>query len=347
MTTPRGSGGTIFSPKIYVGTPDAALPSRNLPIDGEWPTGWRRFENLADNITVDFQNPQVPVRSIDNGVLFYMPSGEDEVSVLATTHTPEWQDHLWSTGMREAIAAATAQVSVLALTGTATADGSILVNPGGITPVSIALVDTDTAAAAATKIAAGTYPGYTPAVTGSTNVTFTATDVGTGGSTSVSGVPAGLTGTFSTTTAGGPKVTAGILDKDYRHYLRLGIEGYAEEGGLFDEVQTVRFFGMKCTPAEAGGGRGGGGGGGGGGRAGGGGGGGGGGRGGGGSNASPGAVPMGYAREGGNYQVALNLEFLPDPTAAAAFTTAGYPEALHDPIGRALWVNHEIAPEEA
>lgn len=214
----------------------------------------------------------------------------------------------------------------------------MLVNPGGITPVSVAIASADTASAAATKIAAATYPGYTAAAAGAV-VTFTATVAGTGGSTSVSGTPTGLTAVFATTTPGGPKVTAGYLDPTFRPTFRIGIEGSAAEGGLFPEDQMVRFFGLKVTPAEAGGG--GRGGGGGGGRRGGGGGGGGG-RGGAGVNADPGRVVMGFAGDGGNLQVALNIEFLPDPNAATVLSAAGYPTAVHDPNGRAVFYNHEI-----
>lgn len=333
MTTLAGTGGTIFTPTIYVGGPTAVLPKRSDPM-GTLVAGWRKFQNLADNISVDFQNPQIAVRTKDNGVLFYMPSGEDEISLTAQTHSPTWEDTLWTTGMREAIAAALAQVSTLTLSGTATASGNIVVNPGGITPVSIAIASADTAAAAATKVAAGTYPGYTAQATSGV-VTFTATVAGVKATPSVSGAPTGLTAAFTTTAAGAPKVTAGILDKSYKHYFRIYIEGFAGEGGMFPESQMVRFFGMRVTPAEeGGGGRGGGG------RRGGGGGGGGGRRGGGGQ-ADPGKVVMGFSGEGGNFSVALNIEFLSDPNAAAALTAAGYPVSVHDPAGRAAWYNHE------
>ena len=341
MTTPAGTTGTIFNPTFLVGPLTADLPKRSDP-KGTVPTGFRKFENLADNLQVDFQNSQIAVDTVDNGTLMYIPGRNAEISLTAVTHSPTWQDMLWSTGMREAIAAAATQVSVLTLSGTASASGTMLINPGGITPVSVAIASTDTAAAAATKIAAATYPGYTDAVgTGADDdvVTFTAAAAGAKGTPSVSGTPTGLTATFTTTTVGGPKVTAGIVDRTYKHYFRLIVEGDAEEGGLFPESQLVRLFGFKVTPAEEGGGGGGrGGGGGGGGRRRGGGGGG---RGGGGG-ASPGAVPLGYAGEGANYAVALNIEFLSDPNAAAALTTAGYPSAIHDPDGRAVWYNHEI-----
>ncbi len=259
MPTPAGTGGTIFSPSFYVGPTTAALPMRTDPM-GTVPTGWRKFKNLADNVSVDFQNPQIPVRTKDAGVLFYIPGDEAEISVTAVTHSPLWQDMLWSTGMREAIDAAKVQVSTITVTGTATAAGTMLVNPGGITPVSIAIASTDTAAGAATKIAAGVYAGYTTAASGGA-VTFTASAAGVKGTPSVSGTPAGLTATFTTPTLGAQQVTAGILDRTYKHYFQMYIEGFAEEGGLFPEKQMVRFFGLKVTPAEEGGGGGGGGGG--------------------------------------------------------------------------------------
>lgn len=340
MTTPAASGVTILTPTIWTGTDNVALPLRGLAMGEDWPAGWKKFQNVADNITIDFQNPQIPIRTKDNGVIAYMPSGEDEISLSAVTHAPEWEHLLWTTGMQSSVAAASAQVTTLTITGTATAGGTMLVNPGGITPVPIALINTDTASAAATKVAAGTYPGYTP-VANAGVVTFTATAAGVKGTPSVSGTPTGLTAVFATTTSGANEVTAGILNKDYRTYFRVGVEGFAAEGGLFDEDHFVRFFGMKVTPAEAGGGRGGGGGGGG--RRGGGGGGGGGGRGGGGVNADPGRIVAGWAGEGGNVQVALNIEFLSDPNAATAFSTAGYPVAVHDPAGRAAWFNHSLA----
>lgn len=344
MTKPVGTGGTIFNPAVWVNEdPDAPLPSIDLPLGTDMTAvdpGYRKFDDLADNITVDFANPQVAVESVDNGTLFFLPSGDDGISLTATTQQPTWTDALWSTGMREAVQVAKAQISVLTIGGTtASAGGNMLVNPGGITPVSIAIASSDTPAAAATKVAAGTYPGYAAAAVGAV-VTFTAATAGTKGAPSVSGTPAGLTASFTTSTKGSPLVTAGILDKSHRNFFRLVIEGFAEEGGLFEEDQMVRFFGLRCTPAEEGGG---GGGRGGGGRRGGGGGGGGGGRRGGGTAANPGSVVMGYAREGSHFQVALSVQFLPDPLAASVLTTAGYDVAVHDQDGRAVWYNHEMA----
>jgi hypothetical protein len=340
VTTPAGTTFTILTPTIWVSTDtDVALPKRSLGYQEDWPTGWEKFENLVENINVDFQNPQIPIPTKDHGILGYMPSGDDSLSLTAMTNAPKWQHLLWSTGMQEHIDAAKTQVTVLTLSGTASASGTMLVNPGGITPVSIAIASSDTAAAAATKVAAGTYAGYAAVASGAA-VTFTASAAGAKGAPSVSGTPAGLTAVFSTTTEGVPKVTAGILNKDYRPYFRIGIEGTGQEGGLFTEDEMIRFFGMKVTPAEAAGGGGGrGGGGGGGGRRGGGGGGG---R-GGGANANPGSVVFGWAGEGGNLQVALNIEFLTDPNAAAAFTAAGYPTSIQDSVGRAAWFNHQLA----
>lgn len=342
MTTPAGTTGTVLNPSVWVDfTATAALPLRNLPLGADFLTPWEKIENFSDNIPIDFANPQLAVTTRDRGDLFYMPAGGDGVSLQLATHGPKWQHLLLSTGMQEHVDAAKAQVTTLTLSGTASAGGNILVNPGGITPVSIAIASSDTATAAATKIAAGTYPGYAAAAVGAV-VTFTAATPGAKGAPSVSGTPTGLTATLATPTLGAEEVTAGILNRFYQPRFRLVIEGYAVEGGLFPTSQMIRLFGFSCTSAEVqstGGGRGGGGGGGGGGgRRGGGGG-----RGGGGA-ANPGSVTAGWAGEGGNVQVALDVKFLADTTASAALTTAGYPVPIQDPVGRFAWYNHNIPP---
>lgn len=331
MPTEAGSVETIFSPTFYV-TDDllADLPAYNLPKGGAWPTGWRKFDNHAENVRLDFQNPQVAIRTKDRGVLGYVPGEEDEISVTAITHAPTLQDLLFSTNLRKAEAAAQTQVVVLDISGTATAAGTMLVDPGGLaSPVSVAIASADTAAAAATKVAAETYTGYTDAVEDTDNVRFTASAAGYKPAPSVSGVPAGLTATFTVVTRGAEDTTAAYLDKSFRHLFMVGIEGMVAEGALFDTERIARFFAYRVTPAEEGGGgrRGGGGGGGGGGRRRGGG--------GGGGGADPGAMQWGWSGDDAWYQVALNIECLPNANAATKLTAAGYPTALHDPNGRA------------
>lgn len=338
MTTPAGTAGTIFNPRVWVSfDPEAALPKRSLPMGADFLTPWERIQNFAENIPIDFANPQIVVDSKDNGDLFYMPAGGDGLSFPLVTEEPKWQHLLLSTGMQESVDAAKAQITTITLSGTATAGGTMLVNPGGITPVPIAIASSDTAAAAAGKIAAGVYAGYAAAAVGAV-VTFTAATAGSKGAPSVSGTPAGLTATLATPTEGVDEVTAGILNRFYQPRFRIVIEGEAQEGGLFPEKQMVRLVLFRATSAEVTGGGGArGGGGGGGARRGGGGGGG---RGGGGG-ASPGSITAGWAGDGGNVRVALDVKALPDPGAAAAATTAGYPPSIQDPQGRFAWWNHK------
>jgi uncharacterized membrane protein YgcG len=342
VTTPAGTTGTIFNPSVWVSfDPAAALPKRSLPLGSAFETPWEKIENFADNIPIDFANPQLEVDTRDHGVLFYMPAGGDGVSFPLVTEAPKWEHLLLSTGMQEFVDVAKAQVTTITMSGTATAGGTMLVNPGGITPVSIAIASADTAAAAAGKIAAGVYPGYAVAAVGAV-VTFTAASAGSKGAPSVSGTPAGLTATAATPTEGVDEVTAGILNRFYQPRFRIIVEGFAAEGGLFPESQMVRLFFFRATSAEVGGGGGARGGGGGGGRRAGGGGGGG--ARGGGGGASPGSITAGWAGEGGHLRVALDIKALPDPGAAAALTLAGYPAPVQDPVGRFAWYNHKIAP---
>lgn len=340
MTTLAGTTGTIFAPALWASfDPTAALPKRNLPMGADFLSPWERLEFIGENINLDFANPFVEVPTKDHGPLMYIPGDGDGLSAQILLMAPKWKHLLLTTGMQESVSAATTQVSKITLSGTASAGGNILVNPGGITPVSIALASSDTAAQAATKIAAGTYTGYTPVASGA-EVTFTATAAGAKGTPTVSGTPAGLTATFTTPTEGFDEVAAGILNPNYLPRLRLVIEGFAQEGGLFPEDRMVRLFGFNVTAAEVGGGggggrRGGGGGGGGGGRRGGG-------RGGGGG-ANPGSVSFGWKGDDANLEVALDIKFLPDANAAADLTTAGYPEAIQDRLGRFAWYNHKLA----
>src|SRR5574344_792938 len=71
-----------------------------------------------------------------------------------------------------------AEVIELTITAGATADGDVSITLRDGAPVAVAvLVADDTADEVATKIAAGTYPGWTAAAVGSV-VTFTAADAG-------------------------------------------------------------------------------------------------------------------------------------------------------------------------
>lgn len=330
MPTPAGSVETILSPTFHI-TNDLTvdLPARSLPRGGAMPAGWRLFDYHAENVKVDFQKTDIAIRTKDKGVLGYVPGEDSEISVEVTTHAPTFEDLLLSTGMRKATAAAAAEVLSLTITAAATGTANATVTLDG-TATTVALTTGDTASGVATKIRAATFPGYTTGGAGAT-VTFTAAAAGFKGTSSYNPGTTGATGTMTTTTYGGTEITSAYQDPNYRQYVMICIEGFAQEGGLFDENQLVRFFGYRGTPAESGGGRGGGGGGGGGGRRRGGGGGGG--R--GGANAEPGQMQWGWAGEDSWLQVKLNLEFLPNANAAAKLTAAGYPLALHDPNGRA------------
>jgi uncharacterized membrane protein YgcG len=332
LPTPAGSGVTIFNPKFWISdTLTSDLPDADLALGAAWPTGWRLFDNHAENVKIDFQNPQVAIRTKDRGVLDYIPGDEDEISLTVQTHAPEFQDLLYTTNTRKYLAAATMQVLTLTVTAAATATASANVTVNG-TMVPVALTTGDATTAVATKIRAASFTGYTTGGTGAV-VTFTATTAGAKGAYAYDANGTGATATFAVTTPGRGAITASIMDKTYRHYMMVGVEGYAKAGGLFTEDHIARFMAFRATPAEEGGGRrgGGGGGGGGGGRRRGGGGGGG--RGGGGD---PGSMQWGWAGEDGWLQVSLNVECLSNPNASTLLTDANYPTGIHDPLGRAV-----------
>lgn len=110
-----------------------------------------------------------------------------------------------------------AEVITLKINTGATAAGNITVSLRGATPVTTALLITDDLVGeVATKVAAGTYTGWTASATGDT-ITFTASAAGAKTGTNALVVNAtGVTGTFTVTT---PGVTAAA------GYVNFGFKG--------------------------------------------------------------------------------------------------------------------------
>lgn len=123
--------------------------------------------------------------------------------VIATKHTVTTAENY---------TAAVPEVLNLSITAGATADGNVSVTLRGATPVVIAVANLDAAGDVATKIAAGTFPGWTPLVVSTTHVQFTATVAGVKTGSNTFGVAStGVTGTFSVTTSGADQIGGDIL----------------------------------------------------------------------------------------------------------------------------------------
>lgn len=346
MPTPEGTRETILYPDFWITTdlaaelPDASA-GRHKPDTNPMPTGWRHFDNHAKNVDLDYQNPMVKIQTKDKGLLGFVPGGEEQIDVSVATHAPTFQDLLFTTGMRSAMAAAIAQIQTLTITTGNSGGSSETVNvsldsgTGELTVFPVVIAAGTDASAAAAAIRATSFTGFTVGGTGAA-VIFTATTAGPRlpgafqGAGSVAGTMA------APSPAGRGQIDAAYQDPTYRHFFMICVEGLSPEGGLFDKDKLARALFFKVTPAEEGGGgggrRGGGGGGGGGGRRRGGGGGGGGGRGGG--QGEPGKVPWGWSGEDAWLQVALSIETLSNALAKDKLIAAGYPEAVHDPRNR-------------
>lgn len=95
-----------------------------------------------------------------------------------------------------------AEVIELTVTDGATVDGDISIVLRDATPVVVSILSTDVIADIATKIGAGTYPGWTASATGAV-VTFTAEDEeAKEGINSITGGDTEVDGTFDITTPG-------------------------------------------------------------------------------------------------------------------------------------------------
>ncbi len=342
MPTPSGSFHSILFPDFWITNdlladlPDASA-GRHKPVTNPMPTGWRHFDNHSKNVDLDYKNDQIPIQTKDAGLLGFVPGGNEQIDVSVATHAPTFQDLLFSTGLRRAIAAAVAQINSLTLSAGNTAGTSVTVNvnldtgTGILTAFPVVIIATQTADQAAATIRATAFTGHT---TGGTGPTVTFTSIATGSRVSATFQGAGsVAGTMTTPTKGRGQIDAAYQDPKYRYHFMVCIEGEVQEGGLFATRKLARALFFNVTPAEEGGGggkRGGGGGGGGGGgrRKGGGGGGG---RGG---QADPGKLSWGWSGEDAWLQVALALETLKNPAATTKLTAANYPLAVHDPQGR-------------
>jgi hypothetical protein len=122
--------------------------------------------------------------------------------------------------------AAVAEILTLTVTHGCSTSGNLSVVLRGATPVTIAVLDTDDLTTeVATKIRAGTYPGWTPGGSGS-DVTFTATVAGLKTGANTLGVAAtGVTGTYVVTTPGADAIN-NYVDFDFRATTGIGTYRY-------------------------------------------------------------------------------------------------------------------------
>ena len=222
------------------------LPGRHVPYAKPTASlipglGWEPIMDTVNGYIITPTNPRVAITSEERGEIGRVSGGGEGVSVGQQFRSLSFD--LWKkiAAQQSRTKAASTQATVLTISGTATGGGTYNINPGGLTPVPIAIASSDTAAAAATKVAAGTYTGYTAVAAGAV-VTFTATSSGYKGEPSITGTVAGLTATFGTGGRGGSETEISELDKAVDMGLMLCIDGQVAAGSLFTERRWVRFI---------------------------------------------------------------------------------------------------------
>ena len=129
-------------------------------------------------------------------------------------------------------AAAQAEVASLVLTGNVSTTGNFVITLDGVA-VNVAVVDTDTAAQAATKVRNETYTGWTTGGSGTT-ITFTSDTTGERIDAIFSaGTTAGTTGVMTTTTQGT------FIDPRYVAIAKNEGGSYAAQALVADEAETI------------------------------------------------------------------------------------------------------------
>lgn len=217
-----------------------AIPGPHLAYGDPMPTGWNPIVDTVNGYQVTFRNPRAAITSEERGRIGQVPAGDEGTAIALQFRSIEYDLLKKISALQSRTLASRTQSVLLVLSGTASAGGNAVVDPGG-TPVSIALASSDTAAQAATKVAAGTYTGWTATVEATSGVRFVATAAGRKGAPSVTGLPTGLTGAWTNTTLGINETEVGELDKNVDMSFMLAVEGIATAGSFFDEERWIRY----------------------------------------------------------------------------------------------------------
>jgi hypothetical protein len=255
------------------------LPGFDIPFGGAMPTGWNQIYDLTGPLAVRPRNPRDEIQGEFHSRLGSIRGGGGGggrggggggggggrggaggggggpgVSIAFEVRTPEYE--LWRKGnsFGKTIVGSQTAKRELKVTAGATTGGNLLVTPPGGPAVSIAVLGTDaTAPAIATKIAAGTFTGWTVAVkAGATDtVVFTAAAPGL-----KNGIPAfapagtGVAATWSTVDPGHWGITTSYVEPEGQHHVMFCAEFIPQSGsqssGFFPQQSLVRFFGMEC-----------------------------------------------------------------------------------------------------
>lgn len=99
---------TMLKPKTYLAPPLTVLPALSLARDAAWPTGWVRYQNYVNGLTITFNNPKEAFNTSDNGEIARFPNGQDSITIGATTRTPSMQFLKWLNGFKKTVKAAVA-----------------------------------------------------------------------------------------------------------------------------------------------------------------------------------------------------------------------------------------------
>lgn len=150
------------------------------------------------------------------------------------------------------VSAGLAEKVRLIITHAATASSDVTIVLNGAAGVTIAIASGDTPSQIATKIAAGTFPGYS-AVASTDTVTFTATAVGkNSGENTFSGGTTGVTGTIARTVVGIDAATYSPMDVDawdwglHGNQVKLKLADGTNQGKML----TVQFMSETAYVAD-------------------------------------------------------------------------------------------------
>ncbi len=101
---------TFLGQRAYLALPSTVIPARSLARvtdDSQVPTGWLRYENWVNGLTVNYNNPMEDFPTSDNGVIATFPSGADSITVTGSNRTPRIEFVKWLNGLKKIIKAAT------------------------------------------------------------------------------------------------------------------------------------------------------------------------------------------------------------------------------------------------
>ena len=255
------------------------LPGWDIPFGGQWPEGWYDIFDVVGPPIVRNRNPREPIIGEFHDYLGSIRGGGGGggrggggggggggrggggggrgggnagpgTSITFEVLTPEYEIWRKLNALGSIEVAPQVATRTLKINAGATANGSVGIVLNGGTSVPIAVTASDTAAGVATKIAAGTFTGWTATANNDT-VTFVAASPGLKtGVFSISPADTGVTGTFGVVHPGHWGMVSDFVEPEGNHHIMIGLEliprSSSQRSGFFPEKRLVRGFGLEC-----------------------------------------------------------------------------------------------------